>query len=451
MAKAVAQLIKQGVELQNRGRVNEAGQIYQQVLAAEPKHASALHLSGTVAFFQNDFETAINQISQAILYSPNHAVFHHNLAGALCAVGRFDEAREHYWTALHLRPNYAEAFFNFAEILSGTEPTVPLKALENLLAQPGVKRQDRSFLHFAAGKWYGDRGEYDRAFFHYREGNAQLDEQFDPDVLDGYVDALIATFDHKTITQRFTEGFEHDLPIFVVGMPRSGTTLVEHVMASHPLVFGAGELPYLSNIADQLPQYTHPQNTYPKCIRSLPASLQRGFGKGLIEQLQSLNSKALRIVDKYPLNFFHAGLIALMLPNARIIHCRRNVLDTCLSCYFKRFRSSHQAFSNNLIHIGQYYRAYKRLMTHWRNTLPNQMFELDYETMVTDHEATCQKLIDFIGLPWNPDCLRAYETKRVVTTASQIQVRQPVYRSSIDRWRHYEKHLGPLQTALEDG
>ncbi|MEO0986482.1 MAG: sulfotransferase [Cyanobacteria bacterium J06639_14] len=448
MAQAVAQLIKQGVDLQNRGRVIEAGQIYQRVLAAEPHHASALHLSGTVAFFQNDFETAISQISQAIERSPNHAVFHHNLAGALCAVGRFDEARHHYWNALHLRPDYAEAFFNFAEILNGTDQSVPLSALENLLAQPSVKSSDRSFLHFAAGKWYDDRGEYDRAFFHYREGNAQLEDPFDPEALDAYVDELITVFNREMLTQRFTEGFENDLLVFIMGMPRSGTTLIEHVMAAHTVVFGAGELPYVNSISAQLTQYSGTQHSYPTCVRSVPAATLRGLGRALIDCLRPLSPQAFRIVDKYPLNFFHAGLLTLLLPNARIVHCRRNALDTCLSCYFKRFRSSHQAFSNNLVHLGRYYRAYERLMTHWRHTLPNQMFEVDYKAMVTDHEATCRKLIDFIGLTWDPQCLRAHETKRTVTTASQLQVRQPVYRSSLDRWRNYEKHLGPLQTAL---
>ncbi|MEO1295946.1 MAG: sulfotransferase, partial [Cyanobacteria bacterium J06636_16] len=248
MAEAVAQLIKQGLNLQNRGRVSDAEQVYQRVLAAEPDHAAALHLLGTVALYQQDFDAAINRINQAIARSPKQAMFHHNLGAALRAVGRFDEAQEHYWQALHLQPDYAEAFFNLSAILRGTEPHAPLDALEDLLAKPGTGPEERCFLHFAAGKWYDDRSEYDRAFFHYREGNALRESTFAPDAFEHYVDELIAVFDWAFIERRQHDGFAHDLPVFVIGMPRSGTTLLEQVLAAHPQVLGAGELPSINSL-----------------------------------------------------------------------------------------------------------------------------------------------------------------------------------------------------------
>ena len=232
-----------------------------------------------------------------------------------------------------------------------------------------------------------------------------------------------------------------------MGFPRSGTTLVEQILASHPKVFGAGELPDIPSIANTLPRHVPGNGSYPTCAPHLAPDAFRGFGEAYLRRTRQINATAERIVDKMPTNYLHVGLIRLLLPSARAIHCRRNALDTCLSCYFQRFRTGHE-FSYELRHLGSCYQNYERLMAHWCHVLSDHILELDYETLTDELEPSARNLLAFCGLEWDDRCLEFHRTQREVATASNWQVRRPVYRSSVGRWRNYETHLGPLRQAL---
>jgi hypothetical protein len=231
------------------------------------------------------------------------------------------------------------------------------------------------------------------------------------------------------------------MPIFVLGMPRSGTTLVEQILASHPQVHGAGELRALQRLVDGLGDYPA------AATRLAPAELAR-LGESYLAQIRPLAGGRAHLVDKMPANFLHAGLIHLMLPGARIVHCRRDPVDTCLSCYTKLF-SGEQMFAYDLRELGLFHRAYQTLMAHWRAVLPPDRFiEVDYEAVVENLEGEARRLVAFLGLPWDEACLGFHKTERPVRTASVNQVRQPIYRTSAGRWKAHAAHLEPLLSAL---
>jgi len=258
---------------------------------------------------------------------------------------------------------------------------------------------------------------------------------------------VIATFGAEFFARTDRAGSQSELPVFIVGMPRSGTTLVEQILASHPMVHGAGELDYMRRIMQTLPERLGVQRPIPECAANIDTALAERIAEEHLQHLREHSASALRITDKTPSNFLRLGLIALLFPKARIIHCQRDPLDTCLSCYFLRFGQG-QAFAYDLDDLGRYYRDCARLMEHWRRVLPSPLLEVPYEALVADQEGWSRRLIAFLGLDWDDRCLAFYRSERQVKTASVWQVRQPVYASSIGRWRRYAKHLGPLFAAL---
>ena len=240
-----------------------------------------------------------------------------------------------------------------------------------------------------------------------------------------------------------------ELPVFIVGMPRSGTSLVEQILASHPQIAGAGELDDIANIAGDLSKALATEARYPDCVSVLTPAVANKAAETYLERLRAMSDSAERVTDKAPLNFRHLGLIALLFRRSRIIHCVRNPLDTCLSCYFHDFGTRH-AYSCDLNHLGLYYRDYRRLMTHWRDALGREIFEAVYEELTDDLEGQARKLVAFCGLEWDDACLKYHELPRVVGTASYDRVRGQVCGSSVGRWRHYNAHLEPLKEALGD-
>ena len=244
--------------------------------------------------------------------------------------------------------------------------------------------------------------------------------------------------------ERFGKGEASEQPVFIVGMPRSGTSLVENILASHSQVFGADELTDIEAISNAIQKYSASGNPYPTALRDVPDAVIKEFAQRYLERLRDLAPTAQRIVNKMPTNFEHLGLIALMLPNARIIHCKRDRIDTCLSCYFQNFSHRQLDFSYDLFHLRFFWDCYKRLMEHWVNVLPIQIFEITYEQLVVNQETQTRELLEFCGLNWEPECAAPHLNQRPVQTASRWQVRQPVYTSSIGRWRNYEKHIAPL-------
>ena len=265
----------------------------------------------------------------------------------------------------------------------------------------------------------------------------------------GFIDKTCDLFTVPFFLERTEYGNSSERPVFIVGMPRSGTTLTEQILASHSKVKGAGELVDMQRIERRITETGRETDAYFNTLAGLSAEQSRGYADAYMDTLKRHSRAALRVVDKMPHNFELLGLIALLFPNARIVHCRRNPIDTCISCFTQNFTEAH-GYNSSFSNLRLYYREYTKLMAHWAKVLPLQMFDLQYEQMVADQEATTRRLIEFLGLDWEDACINFHLTERAVSTPSRWQVRQPIYKSSVQRWRRFEPHLGPLKRSLGD-
>lgn len=304
-------------------------------------------------------------------------------------------------------------------------------------------------LHFALGELLDSTGDYDQAMAQYHQGNRMHRGNFDRSLPVRDVDTMIDLYTREYVQQMPRSNLLSDLPVFIIGMHRSGSSLVEQILASHPLVHGAGELPdimqqllSLQNIADSECRYLH-------CLPLLDTRQLDQLARTHLDRLRNLGGPAQRVTDKMPGNFLYLGYIQQAYPGARIIHCRRNPLDTCLSTYFQNIGGG-STYMNNLGDIGHVYRCYHRMMTHWSATLDLPVLEIQYEQLVTDPEPHIRKLVEFCDLPWDDNCLAFHTSRRYVNTVSYDQVRQPMYTRSVARWKNYDKHLGELRNALGD-
>ncbi|MEX1109344.1 MAG: tetratricopeptide repeat protein [Dongiaceae bacterium] len=370
------------------------------------------------------------------------------LAWALAESGSMDEAVALLRDVLAANPNEVHAYTVLAKIRRFEETDPEPATVETLLAGRTIGTQERIRLHYAAGKIMNDLGRYDRAMEHFTAGKQLEAVDYDPDRHDRFVDRIVETFTPALFDRLANAGDPTDRPIFIVGMPRSGTTLTEQILASHPEIHGAGELTTIRKLASRVRVLAggagYPEGTArlePKSVATLAAVYR--------DLLAERSPTARRVTDKMPHNFLQLGLIQVLFPNARIVHCRRNPVDTCVSCFMNEFAESH-GYSRDLGYLARYYRAYDRLMAHWRTVLRLPMLEFVYEETVTEPESRSRALVEFAGLEWNDRCLDFHRTDRSVQTISLWQVRQPIYDRSIERWRRYETHLGPLLDGLGD-
>jgi len=339
----------------------------------------------------------------------------------------------------------ADAFTRLCRKAGRCEEAVAIA--ESLLDGGGLSQADRRLLHFALANLLDKRGEYDAAFAHLRQANDSLGYRFDAQETAAFFDRLIQVFARADLPVSTLDG---DRLVFIVGMPRSGTSLTEQILAAHPSVFGAGEQPLVAGIAKILAREAG--QPYPEAVRTLsPEALTRA-ARHYVDRLRALSPEAAQadfLTDKMPHNFQHIGLIARLFPKARIVHCVRDPRDTCLSIYFQQFAPSH-AYSARLEDLGCYYRLYRLLMAHWEREAPLPIHRVVYEDLIAEPEAQVRRLLEFVGLPWDDRCLEFHKARRFVATASYDQVRQKLYSRSVARWRHYEHHLQPLFDALGD-
>ena len=366
-------------------------------------------------------------------------------AGTMETFGRQDEARAAFEEALALDPASRAAMAGRAELIKVTADDPTIAAMEALLApEKGETHASRMGLHFTLGKAYLDLGDSSSAFRHLHEGNRMKRGvvAYSADATEKFFADVAAAFPPGLLDRLAGQGLRSPAPIFVVGMPRSGTTLIEQILAAHPAVRGAGELRFMRSVVEQI-------SDFPKGVAALDAGALQRLGQHYLSRVEALADGRPRVVDKSPGNFINAGLIRLILPDAKIIHARRDPVDTCLSCYTKLFADALN-FTYDLTDLGRYCRDYQKLMEHWRAVLPASHFiEIDYEAVVDDIETEARRMIEFLELPWDPACLEFYRVERPVRTASVNQVRQPIYRSSSGRWRKHADALQPLLKVLE--
>jgi tetratricopeptide (TPR) repeat protein len=428
-------------------RWEEALQSLQRALALQPEQAQVHEAIGlALRQLQRDAES-VESFEKALAIEPGNADFMRNKAIGLNALGRIEEARALMERAIGLRPREAGFYVTLSVMKRFAAGDPEIAAMQELLAEtlPAAVQSD---LHFALAKAYDDSGEPERAFPHLVQANAlkRREVAYDERTELAGMEGIAETFTPALLASKTGQGNPSDRPIFVVGMPRSGTTLVEQILASHPGVFGAGEQKAFEEAVTSLVRPSQPG--YPRMVPDLTAEELNALGTAYLSRMAALVPDDLRFTDKLPPNYNYVGLIHLALPNARIVHVQRDPIDTCLSIFSTNFADP-PAFAYDLGELGRYYRAYERLMDHWRAVLPEGvMLEVRYEDVVADVEGQARRLLAHCGLAWDPACLEFHTTARPVRTASVAQVRQPIYRSSVARWRRYQDQLAPLLEAL---
>ena len=434
-------------------RVPEAEAAAQRALALAPDDPEAINAMGLVRFEQQRSQEALALHRRAVALKPDLANAHNNIGNILKEDGQLAAARAAFERAIVLDPRETAYYLNLADAKKFVDGDAHIAAMESLARNPdALSSTARSRLDFALSKAYDDLDRHDEAFARMREGNTlkRAAIEYDEARMLGYFDRIRSIFDRRLLEERAGQGCGSSLPVFVVGMPRSGTTLVEQILASHPAVYGAGELPDLNLLVAQMSGAGGNVFCYPEDAPTLTTAQRLALGKAYVDGLQRRAPSAQRVTDKMPANFLFLGLIHLTLPNAHIIHVLRDPRDTCLSCFSKLFTAA-QDFTYDLGELGRYYRKYVELMAHWRSVLPaGRMLEIRYEDVIADLEASARRIVDHCRLEWDPRCIAFHEARRPVRTASASQVRRPIYRSSQGRWRAYAAHLGPLVAALGD-
>ena len=429
------------------GRHGEAASAAERCLVLRPDGPRSHHAMGWVLHHKGDSAGAVPHFEKALAIDPRLVRGYLALGTTFQSLGKMDEAVVQFRKCLSIQPGNGEALWSLSKNLKfGADDPEPAQ-LERALARTRVSPTERTTINFAAGKIYDDADSVDKAFEHYKLANDLMDVEFDPQDCAALVTASIEIFDTGFFEKTKGYGVSSELPVFIVGMPRSGTTLIEQILASHPDVFGAGELTHIGTCTERLPVLLGTEEAYPDCLPKVDKDTVRSLAAEYLETIRGFSPGASRISDKMPMNFMRLGFIALLFPRARVIHCMRDPLDICVSNYLTRF-SAGVPFAFDLTNLGLYYRQYARLMDHWRRVLPIPMLEVGYEDLIADQEGVSRRLVDFCGLAWDDRCLAFHKTERAVLTASNSQVRQPIYSNSIGRWRRYEKCLGPLRAAL---
>jgi tetratricopeptide (TPR) repeat protein len=436
-----------GAILTDMGDYDQAIRAFDEVLSREPDSLGGRLQKGYALFRKSRIDESEEQVRSVLGDHPASAVAHTQLGTILRARGRLDEAIAEFQEALRIAPNFPAAYQQLAQTERQHGLDVDkVESLVRIADSDKANEKQRSGALFTLGKMHDDAELYDEAFGYYRRANDLVHEPYDPEAQERRIDRIIEVFDADFFAARRGLGSPSDRPVFIVGMPRSGTTLTEQIVASHSRVYGGGERPFIFKRSGVQGGEGAGQRYPDNVLQWTPEQIAQ-IAADYLAELPEEARDALRVTDKMPVNTHYLGVIALLFPNARIIHARRHPLDTCLSCYFQNFAMG-QNFSYRLDHLGHYYRQYLRLMEHWRKVLPLPILEADYETLVDDQEAQSRRLIEFIGLEWDQQCLEFYENSRPIFTASVWQVRQPMYATSKERWRHYLGHLQPLLDAL---
>lgn len=421
--------------------------VYMRIIKLDPKYATAI--VEIAEFFQEmgRADKGLPYLENFLQQKPDHLNVRLMYAQSLETIGRNSEAEEIYRCLEKIPETRIAALARLSHVKKHSNSEL-FEQISKVMDEADASSDVIKTLSYSAGKVLEDLGDYDRAFEYYRRATESDVGGFDFDLQARRYEHLMELFTPDFFAERKSLGHASELPVLVVGMPRSGTTLTEQIIGRHPLAGGAGELSRLRGIARTL-GLKRDFSGFHGPMRSMAPEQSVILAENYLQLLRFYAKDALRIVDKMPHNFEMLGFAATLFPNLRVIHSNRDAIDTCLSIYVNRFNQGHK-YANDLSVLGRYYRQYARLMQHWKQVLPIRMYQSSYEELTDRPEEKTRELIDFLGLPWDDACLSPNDAKSTVMTLSIWQVRQPVYKSSVKRWRRFEKHLGPLIDALGD-
>ncbi len=469
-----------GDEFFKREMLPEALERYVRAMQLNPEEAIYCFNVGFVNWRLGKLDAAQPHVERAIALSPGIARFHQSLSQIHFDRLQIPPALRHARCAWELAPSDPEITVFLASMLEADgQAEAALKVVQPLLergphsnalamvmariaprlglqeqaivliqralsAQSGQQSREIASLHLMLASLMDSQKQYDQAFIHAREGNSMRGVTYDPRKHEQAVNELISVMNRRRLSSLPHSSNDDSRPVLIVGMPRSGTTLVEQILSSHPSVHGAGELAcFFQMWGNHFSQTGRLWAT----LGALSADRVDELAHQYLQPFEALNPAALRITDKMPANFLYLGLVSLLLPKARIIHCRRDPMDTCLSCFMTDFALANE-YSCDLRWLGHYYRQYERVMVHWKSVIDLPILEVQYEQLVSDFAGQSRRLIEFLGLPWDDRCLDFHKNDRFVATASASQVRRPLYQSSVRRSENYRRHLAPLRAAL---
>jgi tetratricopeptide (TPR) repeat protein len=423
------------------------------LLKSEPRNRSYRTAQATARVGLGDYERAIELYRELLIETPQAAELHLSVAHALKTLGRRAAAIESYRTAATIRPSYGDAYWSLANLKTYRFTDDEVARMRTVEASPGIAIADRTHLCFALGKAFEDAAQYAEAFGYYERGNAlkKAESRYRPEATERNARLQASVCTAEFFSTRQGVGCASAEPIFIVGLPRAGSTLLEQILASHSQVEGTTELPEIARLAQELAgrESTDTNPRYPGVLRELAAADLQRSGEKYLADTRVYRAGKPRFIDKMPNNFRHIGLIHLVLPNARIIDARREPLACCFS-NFKQLFASGQEFTYSLADIGRYYRSYVELMQHWDAVLPGKILRVQHEEVVADLDGNVRRILEFCSLPFEEACVDFYKTERSVRTASSEQVRQPIFKEGLEQWRSFEPWLGPLKEALGD-
>jgi tetratricopeptide (TPR) repeat protein len=423
--------------------------VLQEAIRQKPELPQPYSLLGNLYTKQGRFDEAVEVYKVALQKQPNHGASLAAMGHALKTIGRQEESIDTYRDCISRHPEFGEAYWALANLKTFRFSDDEVATMEKFVDDEKLPDETRVNFNYSLGKSYEDRSDYDQAFARYDEGNRlrRPHENYDPVQTEVVHDQIIETITPEYLEANREFGCRAPDPIFIVGLPRSGSTLIEQILASHSQVDGTLELPDLPRIIKAINEQRPQGDGYPQALRHYGPELAK-LGEQYLEWTERHRKGAPRFTDKMPNNFASVGLIAAILPNAKVVNARRHPLDSCMGCYKQLFYKG-QSFTYDLVELGEYYLEYQRMMDYWHEIVPHMVLDVQYEDMVADQENQTRRLVEHCDLPWEDGVLRFYETDRAVITASSEQVRQPIYSKSVNSWRRFENHLEPLIEVLE--
>lgn len=441
-----------GESLQEQHRLDEAKECFERAQQIKPGEPELSERIGYLYLEMGDSRLATQLFNEVAVEYPDRYNARLGLGRAYMLGGQTKEAVSILENLVKEYPQQSPAYANLAASRKFSPEDAIIGKLQELADQASDDAPSSIPLSFALGKIFDDCKDWGNAWKYYERGNRLRNASYDyqPQKQEAKYDALISLFTREFVEEHQHLGIQDNMPIFIVGMPRSGTTLTEQIISSHPLVIGAGEVDFWHRAEHNVPHALKTRTSYPECMHQMQSEhaqqiVDRYFA--LLRKIAGPETNPVRITDKMPHNFVQLGLIALLFPNAPIIHCKRDAMDNCLSIYFQSFAGEHP-YAYDLNNLGHHYREYERLMAHWHDVLPGRILDIQYEETIADPEFWSRKLIENVGLEWDDACLAPHKLERTVKTASHWQVRQPIYKTSVARWKHYESYLTPLKEAL---